>query len=105
MKPSAIVAILVILLQLPSAAQVGGAQMGGAPAAGIGGQTSSQANPTLSGGNGASANTSRSVYVSGRIAIEGGAPLPPNVAIERVCGGISKAVAYTDSGGHFNFTW
>jgi tetratricopeptide (TPR) repeat protein len=83
------------------------AQMGGTtPTTGSGGQTSVQANPNLGSGGGAmGSNTSRPIYISGKVAIEDGSAVPQNVTIERVCSGIAKTVAYTDSNGRFNFPW
>jgi tetratricopeptide (TPR) repeat protein len=82
------------------------AQMGGTPTTGSGGQTSVQANPGLGSGGGAlGANTARPIYISGKVVIEDGSAVPPNVAIERICGGIPKTVAYTDSTGRFSFQW
>jgi tetratricopeptide (TPR) repeat protein len=82
------------------------AQMGGTPTTGSGGQTSVQANPNLGSGGGAmGANTSRPIYISGKAVIEDGSPISPNITIERICGGISKTVAYTDSNGRFSFPW
>jgi len=34
-----------------------------------------------------------------------GTPIPPNITIQRVCGGLSRTVAYTNPDGHFNFQW
>src|ERR1700728_2386129 len=80
------------------------AQMGTTPTTGSGGQTSVQANPNLGSGGGAmGSNTSRPIYISGKVAIEDGSAVPQNVTIERVCSGIAKTVAYTDSNGRFNF--
>jgi tetratricopeptide (TPR) repeat protein len=82
------------------------AQMGGTPTTGSGGQTSVQANPNLGSGGGAmGANTSRPIYISGKVIIEDGSTVPQNVTIERVCSGIAKTVAYTDSNGRFSFPW
>jgi tetratricopeptide (TPR) repeat protein len=82
------------------------AGMGGTPTTGSGGQTSVQANPNLGSGGGAmGADTSRPVYISGKVSIEDGSAVPQNVTIQRVCSGISKTVAYTDSHGRFSFQW
>jgi TolA-binding protein len=82
------------------------AQMGGTPTTGSGGQTSVQANPNLGSGGGAmGANTSRPIYISGKVVVEDGSAVQPNYTIERVCGGIAKSVAYTDSNGRFSFQW
>src|SRR5580704_8757509 len=82
------------------------AQMGGTPTTGSGGQTSVQANPNLGSGGGAmGSNTTRPIYISGKVVIEDGSAVSPNIAIERVCGGISKTVAYADSNGRFSFQW
>jgi tetratricopeptide (TPR) repeat protein len=82
------------------------AQMGGTtPTTGSGGQTSVQANPTLgSGGGGSGANSSRPIYISGKVAIQDGSAVS-QATIERVCGGIAKTVAYTNSSGRFSFQW
>ncbi len=91
--------LLLLLAALTGArliAQVGG--MGGTtPTPGTGTQ-SVQANPR--GGD-----SSRPVYISGKVAVEDGSAIAQNVTIERICGGISKTVAYTDSKGRFNFEW
>jgi len=82
------------------------AQMGGTPTTGSGGQTSVQANPNLGSGGGAmGANTSRPIYISGKVVIEDGSVVPQNVTLERVCSGIAKTVAYADSTGRFSFPW
>lgn len=81
------------------------AQVATTPTTGNGGQTSVQANPTLgSGGGGRSADAGRPFYFAGKVVLDG-SPVTQNVAIERVCGGIAKTVAYTDANGHFNFRW
>jgi tetratricopeptide (TPR) repeat protein len=82
------------------------AQMGTTPTTGSGGQTSVQANPSLGSGGGAKGvDVSRPIYFSGKVAMEDGSPVLQNITIERVCSGISKTVAYTDSNGRFNFRW
>jgi tetratricopeptide (TPR) repeat protein len=82
------------------------AQVMGTPTTGGGGQTSVQANPSLGSGGGAmGANTSRPIYISGKVVIEDGSAPPPSLTIERVCGGVPKTVAYTDSNGRFSFQW
>lgn len=48
---------------------------------------------------------SRPVYITGKLAMEDGSEVPQNIAIQRVCGGIVKTVAYTDSKGRFGFQW
>jgi tetratricopeptide (TPR) repeat protein len=101
MKNSARFLLLAAVAAVPLAAQ-----MGGTPTTGSGGQTSVQANPSLGSGGGAlGANTARPIYISGKVVIEDGAAVSPNVAIERICGGIPKTVAYTDSTGRFSFQW
>ena len=82
-------------------AQVGGTGgMGGTtPTTGSGGQTSVQANPSSGAGG-----TSRPIYISGKVAMQDGSAVS-QINIERVCGGIAKTVAYTDSNGHFSFQW
>ena len=74
------------------------AQMGATtPTAGSGGQTSVQANP-------GPASDPRALYISGKVTMQDASPVA-QVTIERVCAGISKTVAYTNSNGRFNFQW
>ncbi len=105
MGNSALLLLVGMLTAFHLRAQVGG--MGGAtPTTGSGGQTSVQANPNLGSGAGArGADTSRPIYISGKVVKQDGLPAEPNITIERVCSGISKTVAYTDARGHFNFRW
>src|ERR1017187_8404205 len=107
MKNSALFLLLGAIATVNLTAQVSGGGMGGTtPTTGGGGQTSVQANPNLGSGGGASGNdNSRPIYISGRVAIEDGSAFPQNITIQRVCSGISKTVAYTDSNGRFNFRW
>ena len=107
MKNSALFLLLGAIATVNLTAQVSGGGMGGTtPTTGGGGQTSVQANPNLGSGGGASGNdNSRPIYISGRVVIEDGSAFPQNVTIQRVCSGISKTVAYTDSNGRFNFRW
>lgn len=87
-------------------AQVGGGMGGTTPTTGAGGQTSTQANPSLGSGGGIrGSDTSRPIYISGRVVMEDGAPILQNITIQRVCSGMSKTVAYTDSKGRFSFQW
>jgi len=37
--------------------------------------------------------------------MDDGTPVPPNVVIQRVCSGVRRSVAYTDTKGHFSFQW
>jgi len=41
------------------------------------------------------------VFVAGSVILDGGAPLPEPVAIERICNGVSRREGYTDFKGHF----
>jgi tetratricopeptide (TPR) repeat protein len=82
------------------------AQMGSTPTTSTGGQVNSQSNPNIGvGGDPKSIDPARSVYISGKVVMQDGSPVPQNVAIQRVCSGAAKAVAYTDAKGHFNFRW
>jgi Tfp pilus assembly protein PilF len=94
MKPAA----LILLLCAPAAAQIIGT-----PTTNNGGQGSVQANPSI--GNNKPIDISHSVYISGKVVMEDGTPVPQSVTIQRVCSGLAKTVAYTDSKGHFNFRW
>ena len=82
------------------------AQVTSSPTTGSGGQTSVQANPSLGSGGGAPGpDRSRPVYLSGKVIIDDGSAVPPNINIERFCGGIAKTVAYTGPNGRFSFRW
>lgn len=41
------------------------------------------------------------IFVAGRVILDGGAPLPEPVAIERICNGVSRREGYTDFKGQF----
>jgi tetratricopeptide (TPR) repeat protein len=58
-----------------------------------------------SGGENRGADVSRPIYISGKVVMEDGAAVMPNITIERVCSGISKTVAYADAKGRFTFRW
>ena len=45
------------------------------------------------------------VLLSGRVMMDDGTPPPSSVAIQRVCSGTPRTVAYTNSKGQFNFQW
>ncbi|HEX7286240.1 MAG TPA: tetratricopeptide repeat protein [Candidatus Angelobacter sp.] len=45
--------------------------------------------------------TTQPVFVAGRVILDGGAPLPEPVAIERICSGVSRREGYTDFKGQF----
>ena len=76
------------------------AGMGGPPTAGI--PASAGSNPNQSG---LSRDGSRAIYITGKVAMADGSAVPQSTAVQRVCGGISKTVAYTDSRGSFGFQW
>lgn len=44
----------------------------------------------------------RPIFLSGRVMMEDGTPPPDSVVIERVCSGVVRPEAYTDSKGHFS---
>jgi len=107
MKNSARLLLLGAIAAIPLAAQVGGGGMGGTtPTTGSGGQTSVQANPNLGSGGGARGpDGARLIFISGKVVVEDGSALAQNVTIQRVCSGMARTVAYTDSKGHFSFQW
>jgi tetratricopeptide (TPR) repeat protein len=47
----------------------------------------------------------RPIFLSGKVMMDDGSPVPPNVVIQRVCNGTPRNVAYTDSKGNFSFQW
>ncbi len=97
--------VLFLLLGAIAAAHLA-AQGMGTPTTGNGGQTSVQANPNLGSGGGArGVDISRPLNISGRVVMEDGSPILQDISIQRVCSGMAKTVAYTDSKGHFSFQW
>lgn len=84
-------ALLFLVGTLHLAAQAGS---GTTPTAG--GQSTQSSTGSPSGG--------RAIYISGKVATQDGSPIA-GATVERVCGGIAKTVAYTDSKGHFSFQW
>ncbi len=46
---------------------------------------------------------SRPIFLSGKVILDDGTPPPEPVTIERVCNGIARPEAYTDSKGRFSF--
>lgn len=97
--------VLFLLLGAIAAAHLA-AQGMGTPTTGNGGQTSVQANPNLGSGGGARGmDSSRPVNISGRVAMQDGSAILQDISIQRVCSGMAKTVAYTDSKGHFSFQW
>ena len=47
--------------------------------------------------------TIQPVFVSGKVILENGGPLPETVAIERICNGVVRREGYTDFKGQFEF--
>src|SRR5215470_1842539 len=47
--------------------------------------------------------TIQPVFVSGKVLLENGGPLPETVAIERICNGVIRREGYTDFKGQFEF--
>ena len=45
----------------------------------------------------------RPIFLSGKVVLDDGTPPPDSVVIERVCNGIARPEAYTDSKGRFSF--
>ncbi len=102
MKSSARFLLLGATAVLHIAAQVSG---GATPTTGGGGQAGGQANLGLGSGGGIRSDTSRPIYITGKVVMQDGSEVLPNITIQRVCSGISKTVAYTDSQGRFSFQW
>jgi tetratricopeptide (TPR) repeat protein len=45
------------------------------------------------------------IFLSGKVMMADGSPLPPGIAIQRICQGSPRTVGYTDSHGNFSFQW
>lgn len=82
----------------PSGAPTGNTpQSGGARNSPGLGTTTNTTNPTP--------EFQRPVFISGKVMMDDGSPVPSNVTIQRVCSGSARSVAYTDSKGRFSFQW
>ena len=102
MNQPALLLMALVFAAFNLAGQAGG--IGGTtPTAGNGG-TSAQANPG-SGGGLRGSDFSRTMYISGKVLMEDGSSVPEDTIIERLCSGMAKTVAFTDSKGHFSFQW
>jgi len=113
-----------VFAQAQGGAPAGGAAGGGAPAGGgatTGGAGNVGGNP---GGNNPGSSRfpttpqpgtqqqqpqtldfPRPIFISGKVMMDDGTPVPSNVVIQRLCNGSPRNVAYTDSKGHFSFQW
>src|SRR5581483_7289759 len=85
----------------------GGGATTGSPSPGMG--TSSPGNMSRTSPSMTSPGTTPGIqspiFLSGKVVMADGAPLPPGIAIQRVCQGLPRTVAYTDSRGNFSFQW
>lgn len=84
----------VLALALLALLETGYAQKGGGASSG---RTSIPSRTT----NTAPDTNTQPLFISGRVIMEGGGPLPEPVAIERVCNGAARREGYTDFKGHF----
>ncbi len=50
-----------------------------------------------------SPNTTRPIFLSGKVIFDDGSQVSPDIRIERVCGGSTRLEAHTDSKGRFSF--
>jgi len=100
-------------------ATTGGTTGGGVPGGGAGGGTTGGGVPG-GGSNRVPGNTGqqnpanqqsptldfpRPIFLSGKVMMDDGTPVPSNVVIQRLCNGSPQSVAYTDTKGHFSFQW
>jgi len=87
-------------------ARGGAAPSTGAPSTGTGttgATTGRTAPPNSTNPSGTSTTTPTPIYVSGRVMIDDGTPLPETVVVQRVCSGQPHALGYTDAKGYFSF--
>ena len=103
MKIPTFVAGLAALAAGTLSAQVGGGMGGASPPAG-GTQAGVQTNPGSAGAS-RTPEVPRTIYLSGKVAMQDGSPVPRDVTIQRICSGVTHTVAYTDSRGRFSFQW
>ena len=88
---------ILVLVVAAILAQTAAAQKGGS-----GGSGSSSGRGTAPSRTPTTNDTSlQPLFISGRVAIEGGGSLAEPVAIERVCNGLTRREGYTDFKGHF----
>ncbi|MEP6716648.1 MAG: tetratricopeptide repeat protein, partial [Terriglobia bacterium] len=95
----------------PSAGTGGGAAPGAGGSTATGGTTA----PSVGRPGAAQPNTAPNVtqptplqqpiFLSGKIIVDDGSPIPVNTTIQRVCNGVASSVAYADSKGRFSFEW
>src|SRR5450432_3134322 len=78
-----------------------GAPSTGAPSTGTTTGRPTSPVPTTTSPNNTSPSLPQPIYVSGRVMIDDGTPLPEAVVIQRVCSGAAHAEGYTDSKGFF----
>src|SRR5947209_12048501 len=92
-----------------SGATTGGPTSGGSPNTSSPGRpTSIPSTPSTSPSQNQTQNQNqiqRTIFISGKVKMDDGSPIPPNIVIQRVCNGNPRSVAYTDSKGHFSFQW
>jgi tetratricopeptide (TPR) repeat protein len=62
-------------------------------------------NGVIDGGGGGRAGASGGAFVSGRVAIDDGSPVPVGIAIQKLCSTVAQTVAWTDPKGNFSFQW
>lgn len=85
--------VLGILISLPATSEAQKGKGGsGKPAAGTG-PTSTNTQPS----------SLQSLFISGKVLVDGGGAPPEPVVIERVCNGVSRRQGYTDAKGSFQF--
>lgn len=78
-----------------------GAPTGGAPTPGPTTGRPTAPTPTNPNTNNTPTSLPQPIYVSGRVMIDDGTPLPEGVVIQRVCNGNAHSEGYTDSKGFF----
>ncbi len=108
----AIERFLLILAVLPAASAWAQANAGASSSTGASGSgrtpsvsTPGQINSTQTTNGGTNGTFDRPTMISGKVVMDDGSPIPPNITIQRVCSGMVHSVAYTDSKGRFSFQW
>ena len=91
------------------------AQTGGKPVGTVGTTpgtgTISTGSPNISNPGSASSTNqgnlgdTRPIFISGKVMMADGLPVPPNVGIQRICSGNPKTMAYADISGGFSSRW
>src|SRR5579863_6667900 len=75
------------------------------PGTGTGAATTTPSQPAQTTGPGQFPETQMPIFLSGRVLMDDGTAPGTSIAIQRVCSGSPRTVAFTNAKGQFNFQW